>query len=439
MPVAPGCLPVAGHLPRLLHRPLDFLCSLREAGPLVRIDLGGWPVCLATSPQAAHDVFVTHGRHFDKGRLFDRLRPVLGNGLITSNGVLHARQRKLIQPAFHHRRLVGYTRTMARQSETFTSSLRFGDRILLNEALLDLTFATAAEVMFSSRPTADTPIARAMAHVNAGILTQAILPGPLSRLPLPVNRRYHQAVRHLHRAIDQTVNRYRTDGTGHDDLLFALTTACDDSGRPMPDAQIRDEVVNLVLAGSETTATVLSWAFHHIGQHPEIERRLTEEIATVLGDRPVEHVDIANLVYTRRVLQETARLYPLAVVMRRSNTPTTITGIPVPEGTEIIISAYAIHRDPRLYAEPLTFDPDRWATRPAASLPKGAYIPFSEGTRKCIGDHFAWISMTVVLATVLRRCRLEPDPHHTPRELIGAHPHVDRLPMTVRRPRTSWL
>ncbi|MGI5466159.1 cytochrome P450 [Streptomyces sp. CA-132043] len=434
IPAAPGRLPVAGHLPRLLRRPLGFLGSLREVGPVVRLDLAGRPVCVATSPQAAHDIFSTHGRHFDKGRLFDRLRPVLGNGLITSNGTLHTRQRKLLQPAFNHAHLVSYTQTMARRAEAFAHSWHIGDRLELYQTLLDLTFATAAEVMFSSESAIDVPIAQAMAHVNAGILPQALLPAPLARLPLPPNLRYQRATRQLHTTIDRTVNRYRTEPTERDDLLFALTTARDDNGQPMPDAQIRDEVITLLLAGSETTATVLSWTFYHLGRHPQTEQHLTEEINAVLADRPIEHADIARLTHTRRVLQETARLHPLAVVMRRSNASTTIDGTAIPQNSEVIISPYAIHRDPNLYPEPLTFAPERWITQPAASLPKGAYIPFSEGTRKCIGDHFAWTSMAVILATVLRHCRLAPDPHHHPRELLAAHPHADRLPVTVQPP-----
>ncbi|MEU8135967.1 cytochrome P450 [Streptodolium elevatio] len=359
----------------------------------------------------------------------------MGNGLITSNGAFHARQRRLVQPAFHHRRLVGYTETLARAAEAHVASWRDGDHVELHRALMDLTFATAAEVMFSARstrPAEDTPVARMMADINAGILPQALLPAPLTRVPLPANRRYRRAIGELHNVIDETVSRYRVHGPEHDDLLYALTAARDEDGQAMPDAQIRDEVVNLMPAGAETTATVLAWAFHHIARDPDVERRLADEVAEVRGDRPPRHADLDRLTYTQRVLRETARLHPLALIMRRSNAPAVVAGIPVPPGVEFVVSHYAIHRDARLYDDPLAFRPERWLAPQSAALPKGAYAPFGSGARKCIGDHFAWLSMTVVVATVLRRHRLVPEPGHAPREVPAAHPHLDRLPMTVR-------
>ncbi|MGW0662917.1 cytochrome P450 [Streptodolium elevatio] len=131
-------------------------------------------------------------------------------------------------------------------------------------------------------------------------------------------------------------------------------------------------------------------------------------------------------------LPKSSALYPLALITRRSNAPAVVAGIPVPPGAEFVVSHYAIHRDARLYDDPLAFRPDRWLAPQSAALPKGAYAPFGSGARKCIGDHFAWLSMTVVVATVLRRHRLVPEPGHAPREVPAAHPHLHRLPMTVR-------
>jgi cytochrome P450 len=193
---------------------------------------------------------------------------------------------------------------------------------------------------------------------------------------------------------------------------------------------MRDHYITMMLAGSETTPTVLGWAFHHIAADPAVERRLRREWHEVLGDRPVRQEDLPALTYTGQVVKEALRLYPPSVLMRRTHSEATVAGIAVPVGTDLLVSPYAMHRDPRLFPDPLTFDPARWESGRDA-LPKGAYAPFGEGNRRCIGERFAGLSMPIVLATVLRRWQLRPDTRHRVREIQSAHPHVDALPMFV--------
>jgi cytochrome P450 len=421
VPVAPGRLPLLGHAGQLLHHPLEFLCSLRDLGPLVRVDIGTWPLYIATTPAAAHDVFVTQDRFFDKGRLFDRLRPVLGTGLITSNGTFHRDQRRRIQPAFSHERLAGYTDVMARRARDMAASWQHGQHVHLAEALQDLAFTTVAQVLFSAQAANDPRIARAMARVNDGIPLRALLPGWLTQVPMPFNRRYDKAINLLHSAILETI-RHRTDTGPNEDLLTALAQPAPDGTR-MTDTQIRDETITLMLAGSETTATVLSWTFHHLSQDPELAARVRREANTILGDRPARQDDLHKLVYTRQVLREAVRLHPVAIAMRRAHTQALVCGIDIPEGTEIAVSSYAIHRDPGIYPSPLSFDPGRWTEAGTANLPKGAYSPFSEGSRQCIGDRFAWNQMSIVTAEVLRQWNLAPAQGRPVREVPSIHPY----------------
>ncbi|MFJ2766250.1 cytochrome P450 [Streptomyces sp. NPDC087300] len=430
VPVAPGRLPLLGHATQLARRPLPFLCSLRGLGPLVRVDVGTWPLYVATTPAAAHDVLVARARYFDKGRLFDRLRPMLGEGLITSNGSFHRDQRRRVQPAFSRARLDDYTDVMSRHARAMAEAWRPGETVALTEALQDLTFATLAEVMFSAHTAPGTRIACSMAQVNAGIPARALLPHALTRLPLPFNRRFDRAIALLHAAVDDTVRRHRT-GAAPDPGLLSVLTQPDLHGTKMTERHIRDETITLMLAGSETTATVLSWAFHHLAQRPDLAQRVQRELDTVLRDRPLRAADLPALGCTRQVLSETLRLHPLTLVMRRSHSPTAVQGIVIPPGTEVAVSAYAIQRDPGLYADPLSFDPDRWTRQEITELPKGACAPFGEGNRKCIGEAFAWNHMSVVVAEVLRRWHLRPAPGHTVREVASIHPYPDSLPMTV--------
>ncbi|MEY9962532.1 cytochrome P450 [Streptacidiphilus sp. MAP12-16] len=435
IPRALGGLPFLGHVWPLWRDPLGFVKSLRDTGDLVRVDLGTLPVVFVNSAELAHAVMVTHGPSFEKGRLFDRMRPLVGDGLATAGGKVHRRHRRLMQPAFHQARIAGYCDIMSDRARDLVDSWEPGQLIAVEQVMGEFAVGTLAATMFSAeigRPAVEA-VRRDVPIILKNMLLRAVSPQILDRLPIPPNRRFDAAAARLRQVIDDVIAATRHAGdTDQPDLLSTLLAARDaDTGEALSDTEVRDELVTILFAGTETTASTLSWAFHEIGRHPEVEARLLAEVDAVVGDEPVRFEHVAQLAYLRRVLDEVIRLHGVTLLMRRATEPVELGGVTLPAGTEVAFSLYALHQDPRLYTEPERFDPDRWLPERRDGLPREAFVPFGSGARKCIGDAFSWAEITITLATVLARWRLRPVPGHTTREATAAMPHPDHLPMTV--------
>ncbi|MFG3496508.1 cytochrome P450 [Streptomyces sp. NPDC047928] len=434
-PRAPGAVPLLGHAWKLWRDPLGFLKSLRDSGDLVQVDLGTMPVYIATSAELVHEVTVRQARSFEKGRLFDRLRPLAGNGLATANGEVHRRHRRLIQPMFHPQRISMYAAVMSDNARALADSWTPGQEIEMEQAMAQYAIETLASTMFSTDIGLPAVVAvrENLPVVLKNMLIRAASPKILDRLPIPANRDFDAAAARLREVIDEVVATTRRSGrTGHNDLLSVLLDAQDaETGESLSDSEVRDELSTILFAGAETTASTLSWTFHELALHPDVEEQLVAEIQEVVGDRPVAIEDVPKLTAVRRVLDEVIRLHGVTLLMRRATAPVELGGYSFPEGTEIAFSLYALHRDPRLYTEPDRFDPDRWLPERKAAIERQAYIPFGAGNRKCIGDAFVWTEATIALATILARWRLRPVPGHTPKEVASAVAHPDRMPMTV--------
>lgn len=426
VPVAPRRRPVVGHAMTLWRDPLGFVCSLTRLGGIVRVDLGSWPVYFLTTPDLVHEILVTQGRHFDKGRSFAKLRPLFGNGLMTAEGDFHRQQRRLIQPLFLRDHVSGYIDTMREHAAATAGSWRAGQRLEVDRAMYELTLTTVVDVMFSARVTrqAVAEVQRALPAIASGTIRRAFTPGLLDRVPLPFNREYDAAARSLHRVLDQLVGAGRQPAADREDLLSLLFST------GMSDQQIRDELVTILITGTETTATTLSWAFHELARHPGVEHRLSEELDAVLGGQPITAGDVPRLSYLSQFLNEVARLHAMLVSMRRATAPVRLADCEFATGTEFAYSPYMLHHDPRRYRDPEALDPRRWEAA-SSRRPGGAdFIPFGDGNRKCLGEHFAWSMLVVSLATILARWRLRPVPGHEVREVAAAVPKPDRLPMT---------
>ncbi|GAA4931567.1 cytochrome P450 [Streptomyces coeruleoprunus] len=435
IPRAPGSLPLLGHAWQLWRDPLGFLGSLRESGELVRVDLGTMPMYVATTARVVHEVTVRQSRSFEKGRLYDRVRPLVGDGLATASGETHRRHRRLIQPMFHHERIAGYTQIMSERALALTDSWTAGQRIAVEEAMAEFTIETLAATMFSTdigRPAVEA-VRRDLPVILKNMLIRAASPKFLDRLPVRANRDFDAATENLRGVIDEVIATTRTSGlTDRPDLLSVLLAARDaDTGEVLTDTEVRDELVTILFAGTETTASTLSWAFHELARHPDVEKRLVAEIDEVLGDRPVTVEDLPKLAGVRRVLDEVIRLYGVTLLMRRTTVPVELAGHALPAGAEVAFSLYAMHRDPDVFENPDTFDPDRWLPERKAAVDRHAYIPFGSGNRKCIGDAFSWTEATIALATILPRWQLRPVPGHTPKAAASAMAHPDHVPMTV--------
>ncbi|SEQ11289.1 Cytochrome P450 [Lentzea xinjiangensis] len=409
VPVAPGGLPFLGHTLPMLRKRFDFTANLRERGDLVEIRLGPLRTLFVTSPQLVHQVLVTDAPKFHKGRMFDKFRSFVGNGLALSSGAFHLRQRRMVQPAFHRDRIAGYADTMVRATRELVESWRPGEVRAVEEDVQGLAVRIVGEALFSTEIGADVidEIRRSVFMIINNGIVRALSPSFVERLPIPANREFDAAIARMRALVHEVIASRRAGNTDHGDLLSTLMLARDaETGEPMTDRQVFDEVVTLLTAGVETTALALAWAFHEIAANPEVERRV---LAEVPAGRLVTFDDVPALTYTGRVANEVLRKYPLWLLMRRAAEEVDLGGVRLAPGTEVILSPHAMHHDPAHFPDPGRFDPDRWTPDRVRRLPKGVFVPFGGGIHQCVGNHFAMTEIVVVVATVCARYRLVPE------------------------------
>jgi cytochrome P450 len=422
----------------LMRSPLRFLTSLRHHGDLVRVDLGPMPALFVTSPPLIHTLLTDRKDLLDKGRFYDKVRPLTGNGVIHAYGDEHRRQQAMIKPSFHRDEITRYVEVMREVTEEKTAGWRAGERIPVDKAMRDITFNILARTMFGSvvDRSAHEELAAILPTVLEAIMWRTVSPGDLvEKLPLPMNRRFDEAFAQLRDAISRVMLAYRKGAAepGRAGMLAMLLAARDEkTGRGMSDEELCNQIVSVTMAGSETAATAMTWLFYELARHPEIEERVRGEVLEVVGERDFEMADVGALPYNRRVLQELMRVrQPILVISRRAVRDFPLGGGRVKAGTELFYSPYAVHRDPDLFPDPLRFDPDRWLDRLAAGLPKGAYTPFGAGPRHCIGEQFAWAMMHVVLGTIVRRWRLRLAGGVKVKEMPWATVNPNHMPMTA--------
>jgi cytochrome P450 len=434
VPVAPGRWPVLGHTLSLLRQRYGFTASLHEHGDLVQVYLGPMRAYFVTSPELTHRVLVADGNGFDKGAMFDKFRPYLGNGLLLSNGGYHLRQRRLMQPSFHRERIARHTEIMIRVLAEFTASWEPGQTREVDQDAQTLAVTIVAEALFSTE-IGKRAITEARASIPVVIkqgMIRALSPAFVEKLPIPGNRRFDEAIERMRAITLEVIADWRAEGVDRGDLLSMLLLARDeDTGEAMTDQQVYDEVLTLFTAGIETNALALGWLFHEIARHPEVERRLHEEIDEVLAGKPVTVEDLPRLTYTQQVVNEVLRMYPVWILMRRANSEVELGGVRLAAGQEVIVSPHALHFDSRSYEHPERFDPDRWRPDRMRTLPKGAFIPFGAGTRQCMGNVFAQNEILVAVATIAAKWRLVPVPGHRVRVRFTSAAYPNRLPMTA--------
>jgi cytochrome P450 len=418
--------------------PPGFLLALaREHGDIVGFRWGRSTEYLLNNPEYTHRVLVAKQDLFMKGQALQETKRILGEGLLTSEGELHRRQRRLIQPLLQPRRVERYAETMVGCTQELSARWRHGAAIDAQQEMARLTLAIVGLTLFAADVEGEArEIGVALTDALDSIKTLTL---PWSRvievLPIPVMRRLRHARERLDRTIYMLIRERRTDGHEGDDLLSLLVRASQEDGDDMGDEQIRDEAMTLFLAGHETTATALTWTWFLLAQHPDVEARLHEEVDAVLGDRPPTASDLHSLSYTDMVLREAIRLYPPAwLVGRRALADFEVEPYLVPSGAIVILSPYVSHRDPRWFAEPERFDPERWTEEQLAGRPRWAYFPFGGGARTCVGEAFAWTEAKLVIATLGRRWRLRQVPGHH----VELHPRVTLrpkggMPMTLER------
>ncbi len=397
--------------------PLAFLTRIaREYGDVARFRLGPGELHLLSRPDDIRDLLVTNAAAFHKGRGLERAKRLLGEGLLTSEDPVHLRQRRMIQPAFHHERIASYGAVMVEHAERLAGRWRDGETRDVSLEMTRLTMAIVGRTLF------DADVESEADEIGEALTTAVGLFGRtltmpffeiLDRLPLPGNRRFERAKARIDATIARLIAERRRGPGGRSDLLSLLVGASDPErdGARMTDAQVRDEAVTLFLAGHETTSNALAWTWYLLSQNPAVESRLHAELAAVLGDRPPDAGDLPKLAYTEMVLAESMRLYPPAwIIGRRALSEYSVAGYTIPTRSIVVASQWVTHRDPRWFPEPERFDPERFRPEAKASRPKFSYFPFGGGPRVCIGEGFAWMEGVLLLATLARRWRLRLAP-----------------------------
>ena len=395
---------------------------------VVGFDLAGTRWAIVNHPDLIRDILVTHQRSFVKGRALERAKRVVGNGLLTSEGELHLRQRRLAQPAFHRDRIAAYAEQMVRYAARVGESWRDGATVDMHEEMMHLTLAVVSKTLFDAdmESQSDEIGAAVTAILESFAMVMLPFPGVMERLPLPFARRFRKARTRLDETIYKLIADRRASGEDRGDLLSMLLHATDTEGdgTGMSDKQLRDEALTIFLAGHETTANNLTWTWYLLSQHPAVAAKLHAEL-DALGAEPTM-ADLARLPYTRKVVQESMRLYPPAYAIgRRALEDYACGDYVLREGTIVLVLPWLQQRDPRWWPDPERFDPERWAPEQIALRPKFSYFPFGAGTRICIGEQFAWTEAILMLATLAQRWRAS---------LVPGHPVVLQ-PMITLRPK----
>jgi cytochrome P450 len=398
-----------GSLPEARRDPLAFVLRVRaDYGDIVHIRLATLRVFLLNDPDDIEQVLVTHQHRFIKGRSLGRARRLFGNGLLTSDGALHSRQRRLIQPAFHRQRLSSYADTMislaVEQRERWTA----GAHLDMAAAMNRLTLAIAGTTLFGSDAGALVDDIGETLETATSLLEVAILPLALVTdvLPLPHVRRLRAARAALDGMLGNLIERRRRHGGDTGDLLSMLLAAQHEGGNGMSDQQLRDELTTILLAGHETTANALAWTWYLLARHPRVEARLHAELDAHLGLRLPTAEDMPALPYTRMVFAEAMRLYPPAWLLGRvAIEDHRVRGYVVPAGSLVVLSPWAVHRDEKYFPDAERFDPDRWLPERQAARPRFSYFPFGGGSRGCMGEAFAWMEGVLLIATIAQRWR----------------------------------
>jgi cytochrome P450 len=440
-PRVPG-LPVVGNLPALQRDPISFFEHARDTyGDFVRVRFFNRPGVILSDPRAVEHVLVEKQKSYSKRtRGYDNLRKLLGNGLVTSEGSFWLRQRRIMQPAFHKDRIAGFVdlmRTAAKDAVVdMEPFVEHGAPFDFAKDMMRVTLRIVGEALLSSDVTdAASEVGPAVSELlhQAAERTQSAFVLP-DAVPSPMNLRFKKAKATLDRVVLEIIARRRAGEKKPDLLSMLLDLVDEETGERMDDAQLRDEVMTIFLAGHETTANALSWTMMLLGQHPVVEERLVREVRDVVGGADVTLEHIARMPFLDAVWKEALRLYPpIWLLARMAEDDDEIDGNPIHKGDIVFASQWLVQRHPKLWKDASSFVPERFldAPEPGApgGLPRYAYFPFSGGPRKCIGDVFAAVEAKVILVTLLQTVRfalvpgqlIRPEPMVTLRPGGGVH------------------
>lgn len=442
--IAPGPhgYPLLGVLPKIRRTPLPFLVKMaREYGEIVRLPIGSKSSYLLSHPHYIKHVLQDNYTNYRQSPRTKKFKAVLGNGLLTSEGDDWLQQRRLIQPAFHHRKLTTIAKTMTSTVAAMLARWQRAagqDRTLeMTQEMTRLTREVIVKTMFGTKldKQKDAVVHQALLHVSEYLNYRMwnFMNFPEWFAPLKY-RRFQKALHTLDRVIYDIIGERRQSRKDAGDLLSILLQARDEeTGEPMSDRQLRDEVMTIFRSGHETLASALTWTWYLLSQNLEVENKLHAELERVLNGRLPTFQDLPNLTYTGGVIEEVLRLYPPAwMISRTAIEDDEIGGYHIPANSMILISSYVMHRNPDFWENPTMFNPERFASSPKNNRPRYAYLPFGGGPRICIGKDFAMMEAKLTVAMVAQHYKLRPATHYKakPHVLVILRPQDD-LPMRL--------
>ena len=399
-----------GNLRRMMSDPLGCMMDASDYGPLSNLPLLYEPYVLVRDPELIQRSLAQGHTAMRKDRFTRELDRVLGRGLVTSEGGLWRRQRKLVAHAFIPRRIRTYGDAMVAAAHRSLADWGDGHEINIHQSMAELTLDVVGRTLFDTNVRDTAKEVGDALHVisdhYAKVLENPIKPPEW--WPSPGMLRFRGAVRNVDRIVTEMIEDRRKSGEDRGDLLSALLQAQDEEGGGMSNQQLRDECITLFLAGHETTSIALAHTFYLLSEHPGIEEKVHGEAVAVLGDRRATSEDYPRLVYTERVIKESMRLYPpVYTIGRQLLQDFELGGYTLEKGVTLLFSQWVTHRRPECFTDPLRFDPDRWLPERAETIHKYAYSPFGGGPRICIGNHFAMMEAVLLLATLIRAYRFE--------------------------------
>lgn len=406
----------SGNLREYTSDPLGFLTEcFRTYGDVVRLRFVNIPVYLITRPDLVESVLVTHRANFIKARTRRTMRRVFGNGLLMSEGEEWCRQRRLWQSAFGRERIEAYGEKVASCAGQMLYGLKDGQTHdiyrQMSRFTLEILSRTLVESELVDRPDQIRGALDILLDHYADLTPLGVLL-PES-FPTPGTLRAQRAIRELERIVHAIIRDRRTRGSGANDFLSLLQDARERDGSEAAIRQFRDELMTILLVGHETSGVALSWCWYLLSQNPGAEARLASELREVLGGRMPGPADLPRLHYAEAIVLESMRLYPpIYAFGREAVQDCEIGGYGVPAGASVFFSQWVMHRDPRYFACPEKFDPDRWTTGSTKRLPKYAYLPFGAGPRNCVGASFAMMEIVLLLAAIAQRFRITVAPGH---------------------------
>lgn len=431
LPPGPKGMPLIGCLLEFYRDPLGFFIrNSQEYGDIVYFRIGPWKFFLLNHPDYIQEVLVSQSGNFLKTRPIKRAKAFLGEGLLTTDGDFHRRQRRLSQPAFHRKRIEEYAGVMSSYAAATRDRWSDGSILDISKEMVQLSMTIVAKTLFDTNIESE---AREIGElIKMAMERWLMLVLPLSelfeKLPLSSIRRFYRARDRVDATIYRMIRERRRSSIDRGDLLSMLLLARDeeDQGAGMSDEQVRDEAMTIFLAGHETMTNALTWTWYLLSQNQEAEAKLHSEIDEVLEGRLPTVENVNELQYTRMVFAEALRLYPpIWAMSRQAINDFELDSYTIPGGSNVFMSQYLVHHDPRFFPDPYLFIPERWSPNARADYPRFSYFPFGAGPRQCIGESFAWMEGVLVIATIAQKWKMR---------LIPGHP-VELQPLISLRPK----